>query len=181
MGKLIYKDIKKFTSSGHYHVNIPLDYVDEWVTKNENDRVSPLQMNPDFQRGHVWNQRQQISYVEFLLREGIFARDIYFNHPGWMYNFEGEFVCVDGLQRVTAVQLFSRNQLPVFGGYFKDDIDRIPVMNITLIFHVNNLKTREEVLQWYIEFNSGGTIHTEEELAKVKLLLEKEKSKNSPH
>jgi len=37
---------------------------------------------------------------------------------------------------------------------------------------VNNLKTRKEVLQWYIEFNSGGTVHTDAEIQRVKKLLE---------
>ena len=39
----------------------------------------------------------------------------------------------------------------------------------------NNLKTRKEVLQWYIEMNNGGTPHTKEEINRVKILLETEK------
>lgn len=37
--------------------------------------------------------------------------------------------------------------------------------------NINNLQTRKEVLQWYIEFNSGGTVHTKEEIDRVKELL----------
>jgi hypothetical protein len=40
---------------------------------------------------------------------------------------------------------------------------------------VNDLKTREEVLQWYLDLNSGGVVHTEEELNRVREMLEKEK------
>jgi len=40
--------------------------------------------------------------------------------------------------------------------------------------NVNDLQTRAEVLQWYIDFNSGGVVHTAEEIARVKALLEKE-------
>lgn len=40
--------------------------------------------------------------------------------------------------------------------------------------NVNNLLTRREVLQWYVEFNSGGTPHTTEELDRVRALLRKE-------
>jgi hypothetical protein len=33
------------------------------------------------------------------------------------------------------------------------------------------LKTKQEVLQWYIELNEGGTPHTEEEINRVKELI----------
>lgn len=176
MEKLNYKSIPKFTSWGSWRVNMPLDSIDDWITKEEKE--NGLQLNPDFQRGHVWTEEQQIKYVEFLLKEGQSSREIFFNHPGWMTSFNGEFVCVDGLQRLTAVRKFNRNELPVFGGYYYDDIDRIPSMHITLIFNVNNLQTRKEVLQWYLEFNTGGTVHTEKELDKVRMLLEKENNIN---
>jgi len=39
---------------------------------------------------------------------------------------------------------------------------------------MNDLKTRAEVLQWYIEFNAGGTPHTEAEINRVRELLKKE-------
>jgi hypothetical protein len=47
-------------------------------------------------------------------------------------------------------------------------------MTNNIIWHVNDLKTREEVLIWYLEMNSGGTPHTKEELDRVKRMLEKE-------
>ncbi len=91
-----------------------------------------------------------------------------------MKNFSvGEFVCVDGLQRLTAMRRFLRNEIKVFGAYY-NEFDEIP-NSISLIFCVNNLKTRKEVLKWYLEMNTGGTVHTEEEIIKVKLMLENEK------
>jgi len=132
-----------------------------------------LQLNPDFQRGHVWAEDQQISYIEFLLKGGKSARIIYFNHPNWMGNWQGDFVCVDGLQRLTAVMRFFNNEIKVFDTYYKDFEDKLH-SDIDLIFNVNNLKTKKEVLQWYLEMNSGGTIHTEEEISRVKELLKKE-------
>jgi len=38
-----------------------------------------------------------------------------------------------------------------------------------------HLEKAGEVLQWYLDFNSGGVVHTEEELKKVRELLESEK------
>jgi len=68
---------------------------------------------------------------------------------------------------------FMNNEIKVFGSYLNDFEDKLP-RDIDLLFNVNNLKTRKEVLQWYIEFNSAGTPHTDEEINRVKMLLENE-------
>jgi len=49
--------------------------------------------------------------------------------------------------------------------------------NGMLKFNVNDLQTRGEVLQWYIEMNSGGVVHSDEEIKRVKKLLEQEENK----
>ena len=167
-----FADISQLTSVGKYQANMPLAYAVEWI--EEQTKNLRLQLNPDFQRGHVWTEEQPIKYIEYLLRGGQSARVIYFNHPGRMRDWKSEFVCVDGLQRLTAVMKFMNNEVPVFGTYLKDFEDKLP-RNIDLLFNINNLKTRKEVLQWYLDFNSGGTVHTEDEINKVKRLIEEEK------
>lgn len=87
-------------------------------------------------------------------------------------NWDGDFVCVDGLQRITATKRFIHNEIKVFGHYF-NEFEGNPGCCNDLRININNLKTRKEVLQWYLQFNSGGTIHTNKELDKVKELLEK--------
>jgi hypothetical protein len=166
-----FRDIPQYTSMGSYQVNMGLEYAVHWI--EQEIKENGLQLNPDFQRGNVWTEEQQIKYIEYLLKGGKSARVIYFNQPGWMRDFQGDFVCVDGLQRITAVIRFIKNEIPAFGIYYKDFEDKIP-LDVDLLFNVNNLKTRKEVLQWYIEFNSGGTVHTEEEINRVKKLLEEE-------
>lgn len=166
-----FRDIPQFTRHGSWECNFQFkDFVNEINKRIENDG---LQLNPDFQRGNVWTEEQQIKYIEFLLRGGKTAKVIYFNHPHW--NSEDskykDFVCVDGLQRTIAIIAFVNNKFKVFNCYYKDFEDT-PRADIRL--NINDLQTRKEVLQWYIEFNSGGTIHTDEEINKVKELLEKE-------
>jgi len=167
-----FDDIPKFTRLGSYQVNSPLRYLDEKITTWEKEQG--LEINPDFQRGHVWTEAQQVAFMEYLLKGGKSAITIYFNQPGWMNKFDGPFVLVDGLQRLTACLKFMRNKLKVFGSYYKDYEDKMSY-DIELLINVNNLKTRKEVLQWYIDFNTGGTAHTNEEIDKVKKLLEAEK------
>lgn len=86
-------------------------------------------------------------------------------------------VLVDGKQRLEAVRKFMRNELPIFDGYYLKDCEPkiLRMTDADLVFSVNNLKTRKEVLQWYLDLNDGGVLHTEEELAKVRSLLKKEK------
>lgn len=173
-----FRDIPQLTSVGNYQVNMPLEYIPDRIKEWQEDDYYKLQLNPDFQRGHVWSEDQQIAYIDYLLRGGQSARIIYFNKPDWQggggklqgdYN---DFVCVDGLQRLTAVLRFMNNEIKVFGTFFCEFEDRIP-FDIDLLFNVNNLKTKKEVLQWYIEFNSGGTPHTQNEIERVKRMLEK--------
>lgn len=169
--KLDFTSIKKLTNEGSYCVNVPLESlaetIDRYIEKYD------LQLNPDFQRGHVWTETQQSAFVEYVLKGGQ-VQPIRFNHTSWMSFRPGsEMVCVDGLQRITALLKFMNNELPVFGGYKKDQIDNLKIWNYDIQVNINNLKTRKEVLQWYIDLNTGGTVHTDDEINKVKDLLEK--------
>lgn len=169
---LDYKKIKKFPHTP-YCVNMGLDYLLDWITKREEEYN--LDLEPDFQRGHVWNEEQQTAYIEFLLQGGTTGRDIYFNHPGWQTHFNGQMVLVDGLQRITAIKKFLADDLKVFGGYTFSQIENISLNDhrLWMNIHVNNLQTRKDVLEWYVFMNSG-VAHTDEELNRVKKLAEEE-------
>lgn len=190
-------DIPMLTQSGQYQVNTPLDHLDRTITRfqdRDGESCSALNLLPDFQRGHVWTEAQQIAYVEFFLRGGMTGRTIYLNYPNWGHFSpipEGqyrEFVIVDGLQRLTALLRFVRGEIPAFGHYvniptainspvFEDRL-RMARAGDNLIININNLKSRQEVLQWYLELNEGGTPHTSAELIKVKEMLAQEMAKN---
>lgn len=168
-----FKDIQQFTRDGSYCIDVEPKYLmghvcGDWVEEYG------LQLDPDFQRGHVWTEEQQISYVEYFLRGGVSGRDLYFNHPGWMGGFKGEFVLVDGKQRIEAMRRFIHNEIRVFGSLYREYTDKIRMIGHTFKVHVNDLKTRKEVLTWYIEMNSGGTVHTTDEIEKVRHLIELE-------
>lgn len=164
-----FRDIPRFTMPASYHVNIPLDYLVQQIDRYVGNG---LQLNPDFQRGHVWTEAQQIAYVEYFLRGGTSGREIYLNLPGLNWG-EAEFVCVDGLQRITACLRFMENEIPAFGTLYKDYEGRISQqMNLSL--WINTLETRQEVLTWYLELNSSGTAHTEAELDKVRGMIARE-------
>lgn len=160
-----------YTKNGTYEVSISLGFFKEWLAKKVNEYG--LDLYPDFQRGHVWTEKQQKDFISFFLKNGGFQTPIFFNHPGWMRGYKGEFVIVDGLQRLTAILKFIENKIDIDGIFYKDfdgSIDNF----VDIKININNLKTRKEVLKRYIEMNSGGTPHEESEIERVKRLLDKQ-------
>lgn len=167
-----FRDIPQFTKTPGYKVDIGLEDLKDRVEREIQKKG--LQLNPTFQRGHVWTEEQQIRYIEYILRGGESGRDFYFNHPGWFRDWKGDYVCVDGLQRITALLRFLDNEIPAFGCHLKDYEDYLP-FDIMFHWHVNDLEKTEDVLTWYLEMNSGGTPHTQEELERVRKMLDGEK------
>lgn len=169
------KDIKKFISDEYgYEINIGFSYIEKALEDYvENYK---LDLNPDFQRGHVWTKEQQTAYMEFLLKGGKTSRVIYFNCPYYFdytpEKYDMDMVCVDGLQRLTAIRKFLNNELKVFG-YYLNEFEDAEIIRRTydIKFNINSLSTRKEVLQWYLDINTGGTIHSKEEIEKVQQLL----------
>jgi len=169
----------------NYRVCVPWDhFVEEWIRKDEKgvywhgkDNACLIELQPDFQRGYVWTQEQQIAYIEAMFRGCITGREIYFNHPTWgsFVRFdEYPLVCVDGQQRIGAVIAFMENKIPLFGRLYSEYEGRMPMDRAQFYLNVHNLKTKKEVYEWYLFLNSGGTVHTKEELDKVRALIEKE-------
>jgi uncharacterized protein with ParB-like and HNH nuclease domain len=165
-----FKDIEKYPYIG-YQVNVNwedlLDHIARYLKNYK------LQMCPDFQRGHVWTFQQQTSYIEYMLKcPASGANIILFNHPHWMTSFEGDFVLVDGLQRLTAALGFMNNEIPAYGTLYKDFEGRLG--NVEFIFQISNLKSRTDILKWYVKLNNGGTPHSTEEIERVEALIKKE-------
>lgn len=173
-----FQDIKPFTRSGSYMVNVSLNYLARHVEHCVSNYG--LDLSPDFQRGYVWTQEQKVRFVEYMLRGGTSGMDIYTNSPTWKHGDLGPeypgswFVVVDGKQRLDATLGFLNNEFPIFGGhYYRDFTDKPRITQCNFRWHVNDLATREECLTWYLEMNSQGTIHTDDELNKVRDLIKK--------
>ena len=164
-----FADIPAFTQDGHYRVDVPLAHLEDHVARMEEDL--DLELNPDFQRGHVWDEPRQIAYVEYVLRGGLGSSEFRLNHPGWMKSWKGSFVLVDGLQRITALRRFLAGEIPAFGGYIGEYEDPEQLNMFTVAFRVNDLRTRADVLRWYLEINTGGVVHTAEEIERVEEML----------
>ena len=172
-----FSDIPQYTQDSGYAVDIPLTYLEEHIDRYR--KSYNLDMDVDFQRSHVWSDAQQSAFMEHLLKGGQGSNEIRFNCPGWMGSTDkiGPMVVVDGKQRLTACSKFLNNELPVFGGVYYKDFEGKLSSRYALRVRVNCLRDRAEVLQWYLDINTGGTPHTEAEINRVHELLEKEKGK----
>lgn len=146
-------------------------------------QVDGLDINPDFQRGHVWSESQQIAWIEHYLSGGKSGLTIYINHPGWMKNWEGQAVLVDGKQRIEAMRRFIADEFRVFAGkpiyngsisnegYLYSEIGNVNAVH-DLTLAVNNLPTKNDVIRWYVGMNSGGSVHTKEEIDRALALMD---------
>ena len=170
-----FSEIDRLTRMPSEYHCVPLDAIEDVLRRYEENYR--LDINPEFQRGHVWDEPRQVSYVEYLLRGGSSRRDIIFNCPYFQGTQDNgtshHMVLVDGLQRLTAVRKFVANELMVFGGVSLHDFKNYEagLIDYHLVFYVNKLKSYKDVLRWYIELNSGGVVHTDQEIERVRQLI----------
>ena len=165
-------EIERLTNRGTYQVDFRLGYLQKAIQEWQEEG---LDLCPDFQRGHVWTPQQQVDFVEYILRGGK-TSELLFNTKGNYASTSENFVCVDGLHRLTALLLFLEDKLPVFGGHTRSQIEGIDLLlrELHLSFRINELLTRKAVIQWYLELNAGGTPHTDSEIDRVRDLLSRE-------
>lgn len=166
-----YKDIPKFLNPIIYRVDSRWkDFISTYIEEYK------LDLNPIYQRGHVWKESQDVAFIEFCLKGGTSARQIYLNCPGWNNGEIDNFEVVDGKQRISAIVKFIDNKLKVFGDtYYKDLNGGFHLSNTSTMLSTNvaSIEDRNILYQWYLEMNTGGTVHTQEELDKVRNLIEK--------
>lgn len=166
-----FEDVPQFTKAASYEVTVPWRSVA--ATLEDMSKPYGIEMDPDFQRGHVWNDEQRRRYVEFALRGGKSGRTILFNQSGWNHRADARrepVVLVDGKQRLEAVRAFLCDEIRAFGSLFSEFEDKLSITGPSFTFCVNDLPTRKEVLQWYVDINAGGVVHTDEEIDRVRAL-----------
>jgi hypothetical protein len=172
--------IPMLTPGAAWQVHVEWADLEWWLGKRRDD--IGIDLDPDFQRAHVWNEHRQRRFVEYVLRGGQASSTIHFNAPGWMrVDQPGILTLVDGKQRLEAVRRFMADDLRIFGGWKLSDFGgkRQLLRTTTARFemHINDLLTLVDVLQWYLDLNEGGVAHTEDELGMVRDMLEAEKGR----
>lgn len=140
-----------------------------------------FEYNPDFQRGHVWSLQKQIDFIEAIAKNTLAKSllTITLNCPEFDDRYKGGgdisgFCIVDGLQRVTAIQDFVDGKFKVFNnqfGYDDFDCSSYSFKRVNIRVQVFSFKTKKDLLKYYIAINSGGVVHSDEEIDRVKKML----------
>jgi hypothetical protein len=162
-----FQDIPQFPHCG-YRIDVAWTMLERHI---EEEEENGLDLNPDFQRAHVWTADQQSKYVEYILRGGTSGKELYFNCKDWHRAGRELYVIVDGKQRLQAVREFMRGNVTAFGHRRHAFTDNPDSLTARFSWNIAALNTRAEVLEWYVSFNEGGTVHTKEELDRVRELL----------
>lgn len=167
--------------SATYTVDNRLNDIESYITRESatiSSEGGTFELEPDFQRGHKWSDEQRISYVEALLRKTA-PKTILFNCPGWTMGKSAggdiprhTFQCIDGLQRLTAVRKFLAGEIEIFGDLTAAKLkgSSFDLRSFYLTFAIYEFANRAELLQFYLDLNAGGTVHTQGELDRVRLL-----------
>lgn len=168
-----------------YACDIPLTSLERNLQQFDTDYG--IDLAPDFQRGHVWTRAQQEAYMTALLR-GVLAKGlttIQWNSPAFGRSLNpvtiglhpSQLVIVDGLQRLTAARAFLAGVITVADGLTYDEIKHSGYLGLDhqLRFSVLALRSRAEVLSYYLAINAGGTPHSAEEIARVWALWDQDK------
>ncbi len=175
-----FQQIPKMTREATYSISVFWNSLEQTLR----DLADPdgIDLDPDFQRAHVWTVEQQIRYVEFTLRGGRSAKTIMFNKAFWPNHDTSNqpMVLVDGKQRLRAVSRFMNNEIPAFGTLYGDFTGKMRMTDAKFEFMINDLPTRADVLQWYIDLNAGGVAHTDGDIQKVRELLAAEQAPLAP-
>lgn len=150
------------------------------------DTWGGLDLNPDFQRGHVWTNVQQQKFIESVLRGAVSASALHiqWNCPNWENDhYDGDlplgFQCMDGLQRLTAVTKFMASEVRPFGLTVEDlDCSRFQIKSaFSFRFQVFCFERKVDVLNHYLDFNDGGVAHSQSELDRVMAMRDEIASK----
>lgn len=75
-----YWDIPAFPRA-HYEIDVSWDFLEQNIAWFQKDYG--LDLDPDFQRAHVWTVDQRRRYVEYQLQGGEVGSTLIFNHTAW--------------------------------------------------------------------------------------------------
>lgn len=169
-----------------YEIDVGWDSLEGHLAR---EMSAGLDLDPDFQRGHVWTMAQRVAWVEYVLTGGEIGKTLLVAHIGKRAhdaNAAGKingYCLVDGKQRLTTARMLLRGDLRVFPraecpeGYTWSEIDdgvkRLYIGRFQWRLVV--VDSRADLLRLYLRLNAGGTPHAPEEIARVSAMLAEEK------
>lgn len=169
-----WRDIPQFPRA-HYEIDIEWRYLERHIASQAE---YGLDLDPDFQRAHVWTDAQRSAYVEYALKGGEVGRVLTFVCSDWEPIPVPGYAILDGKQRLESVRRFLRGDVRVFAGPAKPEgyafgefTGSLRSVQARFSWRVVIAPTRTDILRLYLQINAGGTPHTSDELDRVRGLL----------
>ena len=174
MSESILQEIQSSVPLCNYHVNVSIGDLIHSIEQFEID------LNPEYQRGHVWSAEQERKFVGAMLENHKAIPPFWFNWTNKKFN-RSDSEIVDGKQRITALLHWLAGDIiaecPCGISIHYSDLSEIDNRNVEnyILMDWNFVQlSRKDVMKFYLRLNSGGTIHNAEELDRVKKLIENE-------
>jgi hypothetical protein len=175
-----YRDLRASMPHGEGECSYFAHTLRRWIDGDPKDQVNlRLDIDPDYQRGHIWTEAQSAAFVGHKLEGGECPT---ITIQRWDTNPVDEVV--DGKQRILAVLGFVEGRVPALlsdgNAYFlrewgSEDQRLLPrSFELMLRGRIVKCATRADVLRLYLRLNRGGSIHSDEEIARVRALLSRE-------
>lgn len=132
-------------------------------------------LDPDYQRGHVWEDENRKSYLGTFLATKV-SPPVWVNALSEPSHYTVRDQVIDGKQRITSILMFVNGEIeailpdgtPI---WFKDldeqDILSLPPVKVCYVY----LPTRVKQLGFYLNLNKG-VAHSAEEINRIEALLE---------
>lgn len=166
-----------FNTNGDIRMNFTMRDLEDLLYKKYH---FGLDMEPDYQRGYEWTLEDKQKLIDSIFKNveiGKFA----FIHNGYKHDSPYLYQILDGKQRLNAILEFYENRFTYNGLYFyqlslRDQhwFERYPIT----VAEAQDL-TREQILRYFLNLNTGGRQISMEHLAKVALMLEEEMKKGA--
>lgn len=159
--------VQKLTPDCTYRVDYGLSSIPRFIEQYGVD------LNPDYQRHYVWSELQKQKFVGSVIQNHNSIPIFWFNTISLKRS-----EVVDGKQRISAILGWLNDEYPAIcpcgETFWWRDCDKIGERNFsmytTLKMYFVKL-SRVDVLKFYLSLNSGGTIHSEDDLNKVREML----------
>lgn len=169
-------DIPAFPRAA-YEVDVGWDYLERQL---EYFKEYGLDLDPDFQREHVWTAQQKTAYIEYVLMGGELSKTLVFAADNWHVGTTRVLALLDGKQRLEAVRGFLRGEVYAFRRTFQELKGPLRMVKHGFRFRVVELRSRADMLKLYLALNIGGTPHAPEEIQRVQALLVEELKNPTP-
>ena len=128
-----------------------------------------IDMNPEYQRGNVWEIQDKISLIDSIFNDIEIGRIVLMNLP---YNDERkkQYEIIDGKQRLSTLVEFFEDRFKYNGLFFSEmhPLDKHHFTNKQLAIIEVDTMPRELVLEYFIRINTSGRPVDINHLNKVK-------------